>query len=293
MILIDANQIMISNLFAMYGKKLDDLTIDKVRYAVLKGIMYYNHRFKDEYGQVVLCYDTGNYWRTNQFPYYKSNRKKKQDKDSIDWNKIYGLFSIVKEEIDENFPFVSIEVPKLEADDIIAVLCQTNYGKEKIIIISSDKDFQQLQRHENVEQYSPAHKEMLECKDPEEHLIEHIIRGDPSDGIPNALSDGDTFVISGKKQKIMSAKRFNKLLDLVKSGKIYDSKYSENFCRNEQLIDLECIPRDYQNTIHRSFRKAVNFNDSVGSSKMMDYLISNKLNGLLEELDKFQQKLNI
>ena len=94
MILIDANQIMISNLFAMYGKKLDDLTIDKVRYAVLKGIMYYNHRFKDEYGQVVLCYDTGNYWRTNQFPYYKSNRKKKQDKDSIDWNKIYGLFSI-------------------------------------------------------------------------------------------------------------------------------------------------------------------------------------------------------
>ena len=59
---------------------------------------------------------------------------------------------------------ISIQVDRAEADDIIGTLCN-RFGKMKtkddikILIISGDKDFAQLQKYANVEQYS-KNKEM-------------------------------------------------------------------------------------------------------------------------------------
>ncbi len=193
MILLDTNQIMISSVFAMHGKKINDLTVNEIRHAVLKGVMYYNHRFRNNYGDMVLCYDSHNYWRTEMFPNYKASRKTKQQSSDINWSHVYKLFDIVKEEIADNFKYACVEVPRLEADDVISVITSEYHEIDKILIVSADKDFQQLQKYKSVDQYSPARKDMLVCENPEEFLIEHTIRGDSSDGIPNVLSDGDTF----------------------------------------------------------------------------------------------------
>tara|TARA_R100000458_G_C8270307_1_gene245047 strand:+ start:502 stop:1395 length:894 start_codon:yes stop_codon:yes gene_type:complete len=297
MILIDANQMMIANLFAIHGKNTDNLSINDVRYAVLKGIKYFENRFGGEYGQIVLCYDSTNYWRTGYFPHYKASRKSKQKTSDINWNKIYSLYSTVKEEIDKNFRYISVEVPTLEADDVISAICDdVNSGSgETILIVSSDKDFQQLQRYKNVKQYSPAHRDFLVCVDPESKLLDHIIRGDSSDGIPNVMSDGDTFITEGKKQTIMSSKRYKILLDKVRDGSIRDEgyEYKDNYERNEQLIDLSLIPRDYKIKTIECLKEAARHSNTVNESTEVDYIESNNLNSLLEELNESQQELNI
>lgn len=52
----------------------------------------------------------------------------------------------------------------MEADDIINSLVEytQEFGNyEKVMIISGDKDFAQLQKYSNVDQYSPITKSLL------------------------------------------------------------------------------------------------------------------------------------
>tara|TARA_Y100001937_G_scaffold62817_1_gene86238 strand:+ start:6940 stop:7821 length:882 start_codon:yes stop_codon:yes gene_type:complete len=292
MILLDANQTMISNVFAIYGKKTDDLTINDVRHSLLKGIMYFNNKFR-EYGDMVLCYDSHNYWRTSLFPHYKAARKTKQGSSNIQWGKIYKFFDIVKREVDENFPYISMEVPSMEADDLIYAIVSEHHDDEEIMIVSSDKDFQQLQSYGGVHQYSPAHKDMLVCDDPDSYLVEHIIKGDSSDGIPNVLSDSDTFVVDGKKQKIMNSKRFNTILSRVKDDTILDSEFGTNFQRNRDLIDLSSISSENKEAIINKFRTEVSSRKEwKDDGKIMDYLTSNRLMSILKEMDQFHNKID-
>ena len=72
-------------------------------------------------------------------------------------------------------------------DDIIGTLCK-EYQDQKTMIMSGDKDFIQLQKYENVSQYSPITKKMINGHNPDTYIKEHILKGDSSDGVPNVLS---------------------------------------------------------------------------------------------------------
>ena len=71
-----------------------------------------------------------------------------------------------------------VYIDHAEADDIIATLVMNREEKlngvvseqEPILILSSDKDFVQLQRFENVKQYSPLKKKFLNTDNPETFL---------------------------------------------------------------------------------------------------------------------------
>jgi len=286
---------MISNLFAIKGQKFDSelLMLNDIRHAVLKGILYYESRFKNRFGDMVLCYDSRNYWRTKQFPYYKANRKKKQKYDGINWHRIYGLFSTIREEIKDSLPYITMHIETVEADDIISVLVEEFHNKNlsvkqnETLIISADKDFQQLQQYEGVFQYSPNAKDFIKCDDPAGFLIEHIIKGDSSDGIPNILSDDDALINSDKRQTIMSAKRFNTVMEEVKTRKIIssDSKFRRNWFRNKNLIDLGCIPKDSKKMIAKEYYKEISSKHMKKTNPTsMEYLISNRLGNLTEFL---------
>ena len=77
MILVDLNQVLISNLMAQTRGQFDDLPDkDMLRHMVLNSLRGYNLKFKDEYGTPVLCADGANTWRKDIFPNYKFKRKK-------------------------------------------------------------------------------------------------------------------------------------------------------------------------------------------------------------------------
>ena len=207
MILIDLNQVMISNMMAQLGGKGSDISEDLVRHMILNSIRGYNVKFKEEFGDIIICCDSRHYWRREVFPNYKSQRKQAREESSHDWDNIFTIFNQVRDELKEHMPYRVVDVYGAEADDIIAVLVK-NHPDEKILILSGDKDFIQLQKYSNVKQYAPIQKKWVEGVDPKQYIKEHILKGDRGDSIPNFLSADDTFV-NGIRQKPISKKKLS------------------------------------------------------------------------------------
>ena len=147
MILVDMNQVTISNL--MIQMKNEPLSVDLVRHLVLNSIRSYRTKFFNEFGELILCYDDKHYWRRDLFPYYKSNRKKDRTESNLNWNELFETLNLIRDELKETFPYKVLQVDGAEADDIIATIVnlvsKTPNLFEKILIMSGDKDFIQLQ----------------------------------------------------------------------------------------------------------------------------------------------------
>lgn len=278
MILIDNNQVILSSIFAQTrGKK--DLNEDQVRHITLNVYRSIRNKFYSEYGELIICQDSSNCWRKDIFPQYKAGRKKTQQKDAEDWNKIFDVLGKIRREIKDTFPYKNIAVHRCEADDIIGVLAKTFSPTEKILIVSSDKDFKQLQRYDNVKQYCLRKKEFLVEQDPERFLFNHIMYGDSSDGVPNVLSADNVFV-DGIRQRPISKKKLEKLYRQEESLGV---EYDRNWDRNSQLVDLDRIPQKYVNEILEAFEES-----PVGArSNIFNYFVSNKLRMLMENIQDF------
>ena len=193
MILADMNQISVASVMMhLHMSKRTVPDDNMVRHMILNSLRMYRTRFSSEFGEIVLCYDSRHYWRRDYFPQYKANRKKGREKSAQDWDAIFECLNTIKEEIRTNLPYKFLEVYGAEADDIIAAIC-SEYNEE-IMILSGDKDFIQLQKFPNVNQYSPITKKMVNGANPVGYLKEHVFKGDVSDGIPNVLSSDNTFV---------------------------------------------------------------------------------------------------
>ena len=255
-----------------------EINEDIIRHLILNTYRMYRTKFGNQYGEIVICHDGGKYWRRDRYPHYKANRKKNRDKSDLDWNNIHDIMNTMYNEISLNFPYKNLKLNRVEADDIIAVLCQKYNKEEKILIVSSDKDFQQLQKYENVKQYSPLKKSYIACEEPENFILEHIIKGDSSDGIPNILSDDDTFVNKEKRQKPCGAKKICQLKENL--DELTDSP---NWKRNQQMIDFNYIPDEIRDMIINEFEK-----EPTGSrNNILNYFIDNRLKNLMQHIEEF------
>ena len=287
MILLDYNQISISNLMVHMNKNaiLDE---DLVRHMVLNSIRLYKKRFGDKYGEVVICCDDKNYWRKDIFPYYKAHRKGDREKSPYDWNTIFECLNKIRDELKETFPYRVIRVERAEADDIIGTLCHEHgvlgfmpgYA-ERILILSGDKDFSQLQKYANVEQYSPMTKKWIRVNNPERYLREHIMRGDRGDGIPNFLSN-DACLVNGERQKPLSTRKLN---DWVVSDvdDFCNDMMKRNYNRNEMLVNLDLVPQHIQDDVKEQYDKY----EVPEKRGLLNYFIKNKLKLLTEHIGEF------
>ena len=286
MILVDYNQICIANL--MMQLKHSELSEDLIRHMILNSLRYNKQKFSKEFGELVICCDDKNYWRKDIFPYYKAHRKSDREKSPLDWNMIFETLNKVRDELKETFPYKVIRAQRAEADDIIASICHKyghlgikNGSAEPILILSSDKDFAQLQKYANVEQYSPNTKKWIRISNPERYLREHIMRGDRGDGIPNFLSKDSCFV-NGERQKPLSIKKIDAWAALEPS-EFCDEKMLRNYSRNEVLVNLDCVPEWIQESIINQFDKY----QEPDRKGLLNYFIKNKLRNLTEHIGDF------
>jgi hypothetical protein len=291
-IIIDFSPVMVAS--AMYDASHSDngsiegkflMNEDQMRSMALNTIRLHVRRFKTEFGpEIVIAYDAETYWRSEVFPYYKKNRSKQRDSSKFDWVGYKAIMLKLKKEFQQVLPYKNIEVERAEADDIIATLVKTHQTRYAIlrqvppplVIVSGDKDFLQLQLgNSNIKQWAPMKKEFITYEDYEyRDLNDHIIRGDSSDGIPNILSDSDTFVTEGKSQTKMTAKNYEFARSL---------QNSPNYARNRQLIDFEAIPDDIRNDIIVAYDAA----NEQNRMKLLNYLISTKTSGMMDVLGDF------
>ena len=284
MILVDMNQVTLSNLMVQLGGN-KNVEPDFVRHMVLNSLRSYRSRFQGEYGELVLCYDNKTNWRRDYFPNYKFSRRKDRKQSKLDWNQIFDTLHMIRDELVEYFPYKVLEVQNAEADDIIASvvfhIAKEPKNYEKVLILSSDKDFIQLQKYNFVTQYSPIQKQFVNGVDPTTYIKEHILKGDRSDGVPNFLSPDNTFV-DELRQRPMSKRKIETWIDLEPSD-YCNEEMMRNYQRNRTLIDLSYIPDDIKEKCTQTFLDA-----PEGSRKhLLNYFIKKKLKSLMENIGDF------
>jgi hypothetical protein len=288
MILVDFSQVMISNIMMNLANNESKLDEDMVRHMVLSSLRLYKKKFGEEYGEIVICCDGPSYWRREIFPHYKANRKKARDKSDHDWKTIFDSLHKIREEIADNMPYPVLRFERAEADDIIGAICNAhgtylNSG-EKILIVSGDKDFMQLQRFMNVTQYSPIAKKFITPDvNPERFLQYHILQGDAGDGVPNFLSDDDTFIVDGKRQKPLPKKKLEEWTLMECLNYCTTPGMLANYKRNTVMVDLTCIPSELQKTITDAY---ATYNRNP-RGMILNYFIKNRLRNLTEAIGEF------
>lgn len=296
MILVDYSQVALSNILSFQRelKGTESEVKNLIRHVILSTLKSYKKKYGKEYGEMVICCDGRKYWRREIFPHYKANRKKSREASDLNWTLIFDTMSEVRNDIAAHFPYRVLHLDHSEADDIIAVMAkwtQTNdliqqglmEEAQKVLILSSDGDFIQLQKFDNINQYSPMQKKQIKANKQEvkEKYITHIVKAS-DDGIPNILSNDDVFVI-GERQKTVTAKRLAEFMELGFDACKNDEE-RRNWHRNVQLIDFEYIPENVSTDIIDTY---VNSKPTGTKMTIMNYLIANKCRLLLDELEDF------
>ena len=283
MILVDLNQVLISNLMVQINSdpkaKIEE---NLIRHIVLNSLRSYIKQFKSKYGDVVICCDSKKYWRRDVFPFYKAHRKKDRDESGFDWGLIFETLNKIREELKQNFPYRVIDVEGAEADDVIAVLAARYSPHEDVLILSSDKDFVQLQKYKNVKQYSPILKRFISTDNPEQFVKEHIIKGDRGDGIPNFLSADNTFAL-GERQKSLNKKKLVEWMNQSPTEFCTTDDMKRGYSRNKVLVDFDHIP----DNIRKSVVEAYETVKPSTKMKMLNYFVENRLKHLMEVADEF------
>ncbi len=279
-ILLDIQQTMISALMTDAHLNNKEINEALIKHSIFNTIRSYKQRFGHEYGSLVICCDSKQSWRRDFYPHYKAHRKKDREARGFDWDQVFRVFDEARDALRLYFPYKIIQVDKAEADDVIATIVSWERlrNKKDILIISSDKDFLQLQKFENVFQYSPIQKSVLVEFNPELYLKEHILRGDRNDGIPNVLSPDNSFV-DGIRQKTLRQTHIDELV------KDWNSLAFPHFRRNQTLIDFGQIPKEIRSNIILEYEKDIN--KSVSKSQIFHFFIKNKLGKLIEYIDEF------
>ena len=277
MILIDYNAIAISNVVT---QKLD-IDENLVRHMILNSLRMYRSKHHHKYGELVICTDGSKNWRKEAFPNYKFKRKDARKESKMDWNELFRITNMVLQEIKENFPYKVVENVNCEADDIIGVICEgtQDFGNyEPVLIVSSDKDFVQLQKYDNIHQYSPMKKKFIKEDTPRRQLMELIMKGDQSDGVPNVLSNDNCFV-EGIRQTPL---RKNILDELIKDPKARGEEVYRNYLRNKKLIDLTETPDTVKKEIIYNYKS-----QKPAKQNVLNYLVDKRCRLLIESVGDF------
>ena len=279
MIIIDMNQITVASLMMHLNMtKSKEPDENMVRHMILNSVRMYRSQFTEEYGEVVLAYDSKHYWRRDFFPNYKASRRRGREKSDLDWDSIFEVLNKIKAEFKDNLPYKYLEVYGAEADDIIATLVKNK--QEPIMIVSGDKDFIQLQKYPDIKQYSPILKKYVNGYNPNTYIKEHILKGDTSDGVPNVLSPDNTFV-DGLRQKPLTKKKIENWLNINIDD--LPDEVKRNYQRNETLISLDKIPSELETEINEVFNNA----PCGDRSKLLNYFIQSRLKNLTETIGEF------
>lgn len=246
------------------------LTEQSLTCSLAQSIYWFEKKFKDEYGHVVICCDSTSNWRRDIFPYYKQRRRDKRAKDEKDWNNIFNMFSVVKANFKQNLQETVLEIEGLEGDDLIALGTKL-INKRPHLIISSDKDMTQLTCMLGVRMFHVLHQEYAEFDD--RAFILQILKGDRSDGVPSILCEDNHFV-DDKAQIRRLTKKYTDAVQALNEDEIRRvfadqkdlEKIVEHFHRNVKLINLNYIPEKYTEIFKKEFMTAYRsqiHNDSI------------------------------
>lgn len=232
-LLIDGENILHQSFHKFEKLKSTDGKPSGAIFGFFKSLHMYLTRFESD--EVYISFDNGHSpVRMKLLPNYKGHRKN----ISVDYESLQSQKAIIMKMLGMlriNYIFDKNNNTLYEGDDFLAYLAIKKFQSEKIILISSDKDFNQL-LNKNLRIYNPRKDEIIRlenCKDlfgyHAYETVEYLAMvGDTSDDISGFPGIGPV-----KARKILDEGRIEKFIAQSKN-----KEYLKIWRRNEQLIDL-------------------------------------------------------
>ena len=301
-VIVDVSQVMISGVCIAYSKHKDSLNEDMIRNMFLNSVKSLRSRYISQYGEpFILACDGRDYWRKAESEYYKSQRASGRAASPMDWTMIYASLDKIYQEMQDYFPYPLIKVKGAEADDVISVLAKyfnenefewdgLQESKQKVLIISNDMDFIQLQEYDNVYQYSPGKRKFLKEPNPRAARFEKFIRGDKGDGITNMFSPAHCFDTGTRQNSCIGSEVERIVNSLVTTDKLPDDLEThlvEGYERNKHLIDLVDLqlPKEISTAIVDAYKS--HDSGAKGTGTIYNYMIKYRLKNLIRDVNKF------
>jgi len=193
--------------------------------------------------------------RKNLLPEYKSGRNLQRitnwevfdshdDEDDAKVDQIIRIIQYLK-----TLPVKTVSLDKVEADDIIAHLCTVlpEQEKDKVFIVSSDKDFLQLV-NKNIIVYRPMEKEFYTEEvvkekfnmSPSNFIIYKTLMGDNSDKVKGVKGLGE------KKLYKLFPELQEKDLTLDDVYNICEGKFKEHVIYARIIQDIDALEKNYR-----------------------------------------------
>ena len=232
--------------------------------------------------EVVIACDHKKSWRKKYYEGYKAQRKEVREKSDLNYNNFYAFLNEFILEIQLYLPMVTLLVPNLEGDDIIAQLVKTHHQNNDIIFVTADQDYYQLMQYDNVKMYDSLKKVMIEKTRAEalNDLKVKILMGDKSDNIP--ACQPKLGVKTAEKLLLGEEWKKQTLDDLM-----LNEEFSENFKRNTHLIDMNNCPSKLVDLMNKQLEDY----EYVGIDKLFEYFRSKKLRDLLGRTSQISKML--
>lgn len=293
MILMDYSGVSIAAIMGQVYGQNNVLDEDLVRHIILNSVRKYNSMFRSDYGRLVICTDSRNNWRYNIFPEYKAARKVKKETD-IDWRMIYDVMDQTEMDLIKYFPYDVFGLDTYEADDLIGQLAINSSQSlgEDVMIVSSDHDFaDQLLIYDDIHAYTPKHKKEIirSYKEADDARRTHIMRGDPGDGVPNILSDDDTFINENKRQKQLRQTKVDLWLSMSEDELMnaLTNEQKRNYDRNKAMVSFQDLDDEFVYEILTSYDSVLNRRAPFSLNNLMTFFAKNKMKYLASCIQDF------
>lgn len=261
-------------------------------YRMFETLFDLEKRFSNKYGKIVICLDktSKKNWRKDVYSDYKSSRKDSRDASPVNFSEVFEYLNAIIEELKVNSPYKVVESEGAEADDVILCLAK-HYSKfEKILIISSDKDMIQAQKHGNVEQYSLLTQKFItfETKDADsfdDWITEHVVLGDTCDNVPRIV---DTLEFSNNFKSYLKTKNLNITpFEFEKNRDYYNIEDYNIFKTNKKgenvSLDIFDKPRFGVSNIKKNIKLFGSLENWINSNEHLKYNFERNKILVLEE----------
>lgn len=289
-LILDLNHIAYRSLYAAQKDIID------VGWQYFKHIMFnqiFSLATKFEATKIILAVDSKENWRKKFYPEYKGQRKENREENTaINWNEFFNAFQEFVNDVKSYFPFYVLQIKYLEADDIAAIITK-NFQNEPKIIVTSDNDYIQLLKYNNVKIYDPMKMTFKKCEDPEKFLKIKILMGDKGDNI-KAIKPK---VGEKTAEKLVDNPELLKEIfeDQTVSYKKQDGteitfgeEYKNNYKLNSVLIDLNRIP----DVFTKKVLEIIQNYEMPSGKEIAQYFIINKYRELTRRLNDLETILN-
>ena len=219
--------------------------------------------------------------RKNLLPEYKSGRDLQR---ITNWDAFDNLEDEHDAKVDQmvriiqylkTLPVKTLSIPKVEADDVIAYLSSVvpKDPKDKVFIVSSDKDFLQL-INKNVIVYRPMEKEFYTEEtvvekfkmSPHNFILYKTLMGDNSDKVAGVKGLGE------KKLYKLFPELSERDLTLDDIYNISESKFKDNVIYARIIQNIDALERNYNLSKPMIDKNDENYLNEVVKSKDIHYI---------------------